>query len=219
MSETKATPLPPAGWPANSAPEEPLAPKATPVERPGSKTVAVVRGQYHQFMLIPIQDKEAEFFPAGPITFGIECRVLGHPDGRVGERGASLHVFNADRSEEYIRFDCFERLPHYHYILNGPQHNIVWGYDEDVNGPMLNWAINAIRHRLPVMLRTAGAGDLAERIERKGFDTAVLDRLYSAMVDADARTRPGTVEQIMTGVRWMQRWKEIHPQFNTVDHG
>src|SRR6202007_3015633 len=89
------------GWPANQAEKQPIAPKATPEDRPGSKTVSVVRGQYHRFMLIPIQDDEAEFFPAGPITFGIESRVLGHPDGRVGERGASLHVFNADRSEEY----------------------------------------------------------------------------------------------------------------------
>jgi hypothetical protein len=206
------------GWPANRPEVEPVAPKAAPVERPGGKTVAVVRGQYHKFMLIPIQDAEADFFPAGPITFGIESRVLGHPDGRVGERGASLHVFNADRSEEYIRFDCFERIPHYHYILNGPQHNIVWGYDEDANGPMLDWAIGAIRNRLPIMLRTAGADDLAERIEKKGYDLSVLDRLYAAMIDADARTRPGTVEQIMTGVRWMARWKEIHPQFNTVEY-
>lgn len=219
MADQQATdPMTVKGWPANREDKEPAAPKAAPVERPGSKTVAVVRGQYHKFMLIPIQDDEADFFPAGPITFGIESRVLGHPDGRVGERGASLHIFNADRSEEYIRFDCFERIPHYHYILNGPQHNIVWGYDEDVNGPMVEWAIAAIRHRLPVMLRAAGADDLALRIEQKGFDTTVIDRLHAAMIAAQARCYPGTVDQIMTGVRWMQRWKEIHPQFNTVDY-
>ncbi|HEX7871389.1 MAG TPA: hypothetical protein VF475_00655 [Sphingobium sp.] len=40
----------------------------------------------------------------------------------------------------------------------------------------------------------------------------------AAQIEAQARCYPGTVEQIMTGGRWMQRWKEIHPQFNTVDH-
>jgi hypothetical protein len=196
----------------------PLPPKAAPVERPGSKTVDVVRGQYHKFMLIPIQDDEAEFFPAGPITFGIESRVLGHPDGRVGERGASLHVFNADRSEEYVRFDCFERLPHYHYILNDLQHNIVWGYDSVVNGPMLDWALHAVRTRLPDLLREAHADELADRIQAEGFDAAVLEVVRQAMLDAHGRCYPGTTEQIMTGVRWMARWKEIHPQFNTVDY-
>jgi hypothetical protein len=40
----------------------------------GDKTVQVIAGQYHKFMLIPIMDHHADFFPCGPITFGIEGR-------------------------------------------------------------------------------------------------------------------------------------------------
>jgi len=180
------------------------------------RTVRVVRGQRHKFMLIPIMEHHAEFFAAGPVTFAVEGRVLGDAHGKVGERGASIHVLSADRKEEYARFDCFERTPHYHYILNAQQHNIVWGYDTEVNGPMLPWALAAIRERLPSILRQAGATQLADRVERQGWDRSVLDQVEQAMIAAHARTIPGT-DMIAEGRDWYARWKALHPQFNTVD--
>lgn len=180
-------------------------------------TVHVIYGQYHKFQLIPIMDHHAAFFPAGPVTFGVEGRVLGTREGVVGEVGASLHVFNADRSEEWLRFDCFERSPHYHYILHPLGHNIVWGYDRDANGPMLPWALNAIRTRLPAMLRKCGADSLAAAIETNGLDLAALDAAGAEMAAADARIRPGAREMIAEGIEWMARWKRLHPQFNTVE--
>jgi hypothetical protein len=180
------------------------------------KTVHVVRGQHHKFMLIPIMAHHAQFFDAGPITFAVEGRVLGDAQGRVGERGASIHVLHADRTEEYARFDCFERIPHYHYILNAEQHNIVWGYDTEINGPMLPWALGVLRERLPAILRSAGALAFAERVVREGWDKSVLGRVEQAMIEADARTRPGT-DMIEEGRDWYARWKTIHPQFNTVE--
>jgi hypothetical protein len=87
----------------------------------GDKTVQVIRGQYHKFMLIPIMDHQAEFFAAGPVTFGIEGRAFADAAGRVAERGVSVHVFNADRSEEYARYDCFEGTPHYTLHLEWPR--------------------------------------------------------------------------------------------------
>lgn len=181
------------------------------------KTVEVVRGQHHKFMLIPVMPHHVQWFEAGPVTFGVEARVLGDKSGKVGERGASIHVFSADRSEEYARFDCFEKFPHYHYILNDLQHNVVWGYDPDINGPMLPWALNALRTRLPAILRRAGALALAERVEAEGFDVAVLDWVEQAMVAAWERTFPGD-DMIQEGYDWYVRWKELHPQFNTVDY-
>jgi hypothetical protein len=179
------------------------------------QTVHVVRGQRHKFMLIPIMAHNARWFEAGPVTFAVEGRVLGDKDDNVGERGASIHVFSADRSEEYARFDCFEKVPHYHYIFNAEQHNIVWGYDPDMNGPMLPWALGVIRARLPSILRRAGATALAERVEKEGFDFSVLDQVEQAMREAWDRTFPGT-DMVQEGRDWYKRWKEIHPQFNTV---
>ena len=184
---------------------------------PGANTVRVIYGQYHSFKLIPIMDHHAEFLRAGPVTFGIEGRVLGTPAGVVGEIGASFHVFNADRSEEWLRFDCFDRGPHYHYVLHDKGHNIVWGYDPAANGPMLPWAINAVRTRLPAMLRKAGAETLAAEVEQHGVYAAALAQAEAAMVAADRRIRPGSIEMIEEGIAWMARWKRIHPQFNTVD--
>jgi hypothetical protein len=188
-----------------------------PEELQPSKTVSVVRGQLHTFMLIPIIPEEIEWFSSGPITFGVEARVLGTPDGVIGERGSSIHVFNAARTEEYLRFDCFQRVMHYHYILNAEQSNIVWGYDPDVNGPMLPWAINALRTRLSAMLRNARADTLADQVEREGFDLDVLHQVEAAMQAAWERTFPGT-HMVQKGIDWYARWKKIHPQFNTVDY-
>jgi hypothetical protein len=184
------------------------------------KTVKVVRGQHHKFQLIPILDRNAKFFRAGPVTFGVEGRALGIPGGNVGERGASLHVFNADRSEEWLRFDCFDKVPHYHYILHHDRHNIVWGYDSSANGPMLAWVMRTIRERLPQMLHKAGADSLAGQVESQGIDEAVLSEVEQAMADADFRTRPGTAgldDQMREGMDWMRRWKQVHPEFNTVE--
>jgi hypothetical protein len=180
------------------------------------KTVHVVRGQRHKFMLIPIMEHHAQFFEAGPVTFAVEGRVLGDAQGNVGERGGSIHVLSAGRKEEYARFDCFERVPHYHYIINSDQHNIVWGYDPAINGPMLPWALAAIRDRLPYILRQAGATPLADRVEQQGWHKGVLDKVEQAMIAAHARTIPGT-DMVQEGRDWYTRWKRLHPQFNTVD--
>ncbi len=193
------------------------APHKTSHKAPDKAGVSVVHGQYHKFKLIPIMEHHAAFIPAGPVTFGVEGRVLGTKQGVVGEIGASLHVFNADRSEEWLRFDCFDRGPHYHYVLHDLGHNIVWGYDPDANGKMLPWALNAVRTRLPAMLRKSGAEQLAAAVELHGVDAAGLGQVEAAMIEADRRIRPGSIEMIEEGIAWMDRWKRLHPRFNTVE--
>ena len=175
-----------------------------------------MRGQRHTFMLIPIMPGHAKWFDAGPVSFAVEGRVIGTKDGKVAERGSSIHVLNAERTEEYARFDCFATYPHYHYILNDEQHNIVWGYDPVINGPMLDWSLSVIRTRLPAILRGAKAEALAAKVEAEGFDTSVLAGVEQAMKEAWDRTFPGT-DMIQEGYEWQTRWKAIHPQFNEVD--
>jgi len=192
----------------------------TAIRAEAEKTVKVVRGQHHKFQLIPIMERNAEFFPAGPVTFGIEGRALGIPGGNIGERGASLHVFNADRSEEWLRFDCFGKVPHYHYILHHQRQNIVWGYDSTANGPMLPWVMQVIRTRLPAMLRAAGASSLADQVEAQGVNGSVLTKVEQAMIEADRKTLPGSDgldDKMREGMDWMRQWKQLHPEFNTVD--
>jgi hypothetical protein len=178
--------------------------------------VETIRGQYHKFMLIPPIEHHCQWFDAGPISIAVEARALG--DERAMVRGPSIHVFNAARSEEYIRFDLFGRVLHYHYILNAPQHNILWGYDPDANGPMLSWAIAALRDRLPVMLRRAGEPNLATEVEEVGWNRTVLTGVAQAAAAA-LRPRDDDLDRAREGMEWMYRWKDIHPQFNTVAFG
>jgi hypothetical protein len=181
-----------------------------------SRTVEVVRGQYHKFKLIPIIEHHSRWFEAGPVTIAVEARALGTSRERM-VRGPSIHVFSADRTQEYLRFDLFGREQHYHYILDELQHNIVWGYDADANGPMLDWVIATLRLRLPAMLRGARADALADRIEREGWDTSVLSAVEQAAREADLPTED-ELERAREGMEWMYRWKKLHPQFNTVDY-
>lgn len=185
------------------------------IDRP-SKTVEVVRGQYHKFMLIPLLEADTRWFDAGPFAIGVESRALGTCREDM-VRGPSIHVMDAAREQEFVRFDLFGKVPHYHYILNGPQHNVVWGYDPMANGPMLDWVIDTLERRLPAMLRRAEAGELAARIEAEGWDRSVLPQIR-AEAEAALAERPDDVERARAGIAWMRRWKELHPQFNTVDY-
>jgi hypothetical protein len=180
-----------------------------------SNTAHVIYGQYHKFELIPIIEHHTQWFEAGPVTLAVEARALGDSRTRM-VRGPSIHVFSADRSTEYLRFDLFGKDQHYHYILDDIKHNVVWGYDVDANGPMLDWIIQSLRHRLPAMLRKANGGTLADAIERSGWNQSVLPDVEKAARDAD-REREDDLERAKEGMDWMRRWKQLHPEFNTVD--
>ena len=180
-----------------------------------NRTVRTIRGQYHRFMLIPLIEHHSRWFDAGPVSIAVEARALGDSAERM-VRGPSIHVFNAARTEEYLRFDVFGKVLHYHYVLNAEQHNILWGYDPDTNGPMVPWAMAALRDRLPQMLRRAGANALADQVETMGWNSAVLAEVEQAATEALA-PREDDLVRAREGMDWMVRWKEIHPQFNTVD--
>ncbi len=186
-----------------------------PREVRSNQQVPTIRGQYHTFMLIPLMEKHTRWFDAGPISIGVEARALGDRlDYMV--RGPSIHVFSADRTKEYVRFDVFGSVLHYHYIHNEAQANTLWGYDPDTNGPMIPWACNALRDRLPTLLRGAGAADLAKDVEEQGWDTSVLTDVARAATEALAPNENDLV-RAKEGMDYMYAWKAVHPQFNTLD--
>jgi hypothetical protein len=173
-----------------------------------------IRGTLHKFLPLPVMPQHARWFEAGPVTMALELRVLDDGQGRPGERSISIHVFDAERTRECVRFDCFDRFPHYHYILNEAQNNVVWGYDADANGPMLEWSFGAIRNRLPAFLRRACEDALAERVEAEGLDSSVVDRIRQAIDDWEpSLPSPDAMAEAMD---WYRQWKLVHPQFNTA---
>jgi hypothetical protein len=179
-----------------------------------NQMVPTIRGQYHTFMLIPIMEHHTKWFDAGPVSIGVEARALGGAENMIC--GPSIHVCNSDRSEEYVRFDVFGPVLHYHYIHNDRDANTLWGYDPSVNGPMIDWAVNALHDRLPTLLRNAGANALASTVEECGWDSAVLEDVAQACNEA-LKPTDHDLERAKEGTEWMYDWKAAHPQFNTLD--
>ena len=148
------------------------------------------------------QDPEATtFVEAGPITFGIEPRVFdpvaeaakltaeeiaaAGPDSLFNsdkvDGGVCVHVFGTDGLVEYLRFDCFDDEPHYHYIIPG-RGNMLVHFDRVANGPMLEWTMRTLRGRLPELLMQLGAEKLAASLKSGELERALdeVQRVASA---------------------------------------
>lgn len=187
----------------------------SPREVRSNQQVPTIRGQYHTFMLIPLMEHHTRWFDAGPVSIGVEARALGDTVENM-VRGPSIHVCDARRDKEYVRFDVFGTVLHYHYIDNAADANTLWGYDPSVNGPMIPWAVNALRDRLPTLLRNAGAHDLATVVEQSGWDSSVLVDVARAASEALAPSEDD-LARAKEGMDVMYAWKAAHPQFNTLD--
>jgi hypothetical protein len=170
----------------------------------------LVNGQTFNFLPIPIIEHNSEWFEAGPVTFAVETRVLGAAKAGRAAGGGTIHVFSADRAQEFVRFDCFDAAPHYHYINQVECLNTVWAFDPGMNGPMVTWAIRNLRDNLPAMLRAAGGESIAKQVELTGFDQSVLGKIEAALGAATERAiqDSGMVEE---GVAWLDEWKKKNP--------
>jgi hypothetical protein len=172
------------------------------------------RGQTFTFMPIPMIERNAEWFDAGPVSFAVEVRVLAGMDEAAGADagGGTIHVFSPDHEEEWVRFDCFDDEPHYHYLDQRAKTNTVWTYDDAVNGPITPWALSALRRNLPAILRSAGADRLAEAVEREGVDPGVFDQVEEALTRARDRSERDP-SLIAESAEWFEQWKDNNPDF------
>lgn len=144
---------------------------------------------------------------AGVLTFGVEYRWLTFDVARenfdlnVAEgrqvlddieelvvepaEGVSIHVFGADGGE-FLRFDCFDVEPHYHYI--DPERPWVnrFTFDPVAHGDMLEWTLTALRTRLVEMLsRTEPGARLAAGVDHATV-AAALDEVERVARDTAA---------------------------------
>ena len=138
----------------------------------------------------PYQTANTYFIEAGPIRIGLEHREIDNQsleesyaddeshalalkellDGySISDQGVSLHVCASDDGHEYLRFDCFDDMPHYHYVhkvaAGEPPKNHVVLFDRAACGDMLEWAIDRIEGHLAAMLAQAGAASLARNLD------------------------------------------------------
>ena len=112
----------------------------------------------------------------GDLSFAVEYRHVGE------QQGPSVHVFgDMDGVEqEILRFDCFDRTPHYHYgfsYIDQPQVLM----DPAAIGEPLAWVCSRIETRLPALLEKARAGHLAASCD--------VDQLTAVATELLARGR------------------------------
>jgi hypothetical protein len=158
---------------------------------------------------VPAFAEHTAMIEAGAITIGVEYRHLDEdvimrfygPDARakfdnvapagmntavVEEDGLALHVFGTADRQEYLRFDCFDDAPHYHYLDPHTPTNVVVDYDAVAGPPVIGWALDAIELRVAAMLERAGAAALAAAVDPNAVRNAMpqvraeVDRMLAA---------------------------------------
>jgi len=114
---------------------------------------------------------------AGAVQLVVESRRLtndiirdayhggSEKDMEFDDFGATLHVCGAADGLEYLRFDCFENEPHYHYIEQGVGANVVVRIDELAVGDPIEFSLACVADHLPDMLRNCGVADLADEVK------------------------------------------------------
>jgi hypothetical protein len=165
-------------------------------------------------MPIPPVEAQTTWFDAGAVRIGVEYRLLNDAIAAAADavatrnatpaaagsidappfddRGVSLHVFGtgADgKALEFLRFDCFDEDPHYHYVSWRGMSNEMLHMDPIADGDPLAWALERIRTRLPQMLARAGAADVAARVDPREIERAlprVAEAAYRARYHSDA---------------------------------
>ncbi len=107
------------------------------------------------------------YISVGPLTVGIEYRHL------QTDQGICVHVFGDlnGKQEEFLRFDCFEQAPHYHYAWSTDDQYVA--LDATAEGDPLQWTLERLRTRLPAMLIRAGAEELALTLDQRDIDAAL----------------------------------------------
>lgn len=146
-------------------------------------------GRSFEVMPIPMDPGFCIEVPAGPVTFVVESRRLsdeaintnaldrGRPDqtydSGIDDGGACVHVCDSADGLEWLRFDCFDNEPHYHYVRNTEQCNVVVRFDQFAEGDPEAWTLDRLRSRLPAMLRYAGAEGLADATDSAELGAAV----------------------------------------------
>ena len=110
---------------------------------------------------------QTTYITAGVLRFGIEYRHLQN------DQGICIHVFRGPdaQHDEVLRFDCFERQPHYHYAWSKNDHYVP--LDTAAEGDALQWTLARLRTRLPAMLLRAGEPDLARTLDQRDIDAAL----------------------------------------------
>jgi hypothetical protein len=158
------------------------------------------RGTRYDRLPIPMVAEHCVAVDAGAVQLVVESRRLTDEiiaatyDSAVeahvsfDDGGPSLHVCGTADGLEHLRFDCFEKEPHYHYIEPTVGANTVVRIDEVAVGDPVEFTLACVGHRLPDMLRHCGAADLADAVGSEA------DRVLAAVAEVRALMQRATAE-------------------------
>ena len=150
------------------------------------------RGNRYDVMPIPMVADHCITVDAGAVQFVVESRRLtneiiedtyhggSEKDMHFDDYGATLHVCGAADGLEYLRFDCFENEPHYHYIDQGAVRNTVVRIDELAVGDPIAFSLACVERHLADMLGNCGVPALAVEVQGR------MDEVHNAMTEVRA---------------------------------
>ena len=154
-------------------------------------------GQRYPILPIPWIPEHTEMIPAGVLTIGVGHRVLDEATAKayldeVGyvranddgskrqyegrDAGVCIHVLGPGRDGalvEYLRLDCFDDEPHYHYVYNDERAQDRVFLDSTLEGDPMEWALDRVQHRMPEVLVKVGAPELAAQVDQAAIDAAM----------------------------------------------
>ena len=158
-------------------------------------------GQRYPILPIPWIPEHTEMIPAGVLTIGVGHRVLdeatakayldevgyvrknSQDEGDGGEReyegrdaGVCIHVLGPNREGElveYLRLDCFDDEPHYHYVYNDERAQDRVFLDPTLEGDPMEWALERVQYRMPEVLVKVGAHELAAQVDPTAIEAAM----------------------------------------------
>lgn len=106
---------------------------------------------------------------------GMRMTVV-HRHGLGGaDEGLTFDITTAGPENEgkrILRFDCFYNNPHYHVGASGGEGAAHKMKDEGVEDPV-RWTLDQLKTRFPAMVKQAGYGEIADRIDQR----AITDQL------------------------------------------
>ena len=154
-------------------------------------------GQRYPILPIPWIPEHTELIPVGVLTVGVGHRVLDEATAKayldeVGfvranddgsertyegrDAGVCIHVLGPGRDGalvEYLRLDCFDDEPHYHYVYNDERAQDRVFLDPTLEGDPMEWALDRLRTRMPEVLEKVGAPELAAQVDLAAIEAAM----------------------------------------------
>ena len=110
---------------------------------------------------------EGMVIEAGGVRIEIAYRRRGT------DKGLSFEVYGHDGEDsEMLRFDCFERRPHYHLIKDSGMGKIERLSKETAPDPV-RWTLDRLKRDLVSLLRKAGHRKLSTEIRQRAVARAV----------------------------------------------